>query len=248
MRHIHCDDCVLEIGCSYGKATEIILKQTDRRVIAVDKNEEATNSTTSLCRDAIKADRLHVYCVDVLSNPIRCIQLGRELGDKITVFVDIGGNRDYPSVLSLVVVLLKELQPALMVVKCRELYAAAAKHEVSGDGNFWERTLNEMKLQASAAVEEVPNPRSAPGETRICHAFLKKGICKHSRCVFRHLRPLHPDVIAYKQKLENSQLNPVKVPLQKTKAIQSLASFDFCRLLTITLILLFVPWCVHKLL
>ncbi len=41
LSHIISGDRVLEIGCSFGKATQIILKQTDIKVIAVDNTKNA---------------------------------------------------------------------------------------------------------------------------------------------------------------------------------------------------------------
>merc|ERR1719242_1391431 len=79
--HILCNDSVLELGCSYGKSTELILKQTGNRVIAIDNSNECTQSTASLCRDAVQCGRLWVKNTDILSNPAQCLNIGRGLAD-----------------------------------------------------------------------------------------------------------------------------------------------------------------------
>eukprot|EP01084_Bolivina_argentea_P061328 112075_1 len=96
--HIISGDRVLEIGCSFGKATQIILKQTDIKVIAVDNSDECIKSTAILNSDAMESGRLIVKTMDVLSNISQCIYLSHESN---VIFVDIGGNRDYIPVLSI---------------------------------------------------------------------------------------------------------------------------------------------------
>eukprot|EP01083_Nonionella_stella_P203829 743463_1 len=117
--------------------------------------------------------------MDVLSNLSQCISLGHESN---VIFVDIGGNRDYTPVLSILLLLVAELKPIFIVVKCRELHSKVIENET----NFWEWAVREMKQNAILDQRDM-NPLSAPDEKRICYSFLNRGICKYNRCVYRHL-------------------------------------------------------------
>eukprot|EP01083_Nonionella_stella_P020715 57482_1 len=239
--HVLSGDRVFELGCSYGKATQIILKQTDVDVIAVDNSQECTQSTAALCNEAVESGRLVVKTTDVVSNPAQCIKIGRQLGDEIVVFVDIGGNRNCKSVLSVVVLLLTELRPLLVVVKCRELHTAVIKHELSENKcNFWEWAIADNKLQTLTADSgDDLNPLSAPDEKRICYSFVNRGVCKRSRCVYRHLGPSHPDVIADKKKREQLGWTPKRTRSKMEKTVV-LDSNLLWIMLVITLIVLVV--------
>jgi len=206
--HVRSGDRVLELGCSFGDATQIILKHDGVRfVIAVDNSDECTERTTTACAHA--AERLRVEQTDVLANPAQCLALGRQLADPVVAFVDLGGNRDGMAVLPIVILLLIELRPVLTVVKCRALHAAAREHE-AGCGtlphrSFWVCALaaseaQRATLQQLPVADEDANPLAAPGETRLCYSFLNRGVCKHVGCTYRHIGPSHPDAVADAQK------------------------------------------------
>jgi len=222
------------LGCSYGKCTELILKQTGNRVIAIDNSTECTQSTACLCGDAVQCGRLWVKNTDILSNPAQCLNIGRGLadhgGDGMVIFMDIGGNRECSSVLSVLVLLLKELNPTLIVVKCRELHAVVLRHEMvqreggCGALSFWEfaMKLNAEKIPKLARDEmDDMNPLSVPGEKRICFAFLNRGRCKRSRCVYRHLAPTHPDAIKDREKRAKLEWTPKRTRSKMGKSVQS---------------------------
>merc|ERR1712113_780009 len=90
--------------------------------------------------------------------------------------------------------------------------------------SFWTSALSDAKLQFrrlssnSQGCEDM-NPYS--NSDKICWGFLNHGRCKHKRCVYRHLGPLHPDAIADKKKRAQIGWKPQKTrPKRKRKPVE----------------------------
>ena len=66
---------------------------------------------------------------DVLSNPGQALQFGAELAHsgEVVVFIDLGGNREYSVVASVIILVLQKLNPVLVVAKCRDLHCRLGK-------------------------------------------------------------------------------------------------------------------------
>lgn len=109
------DESVLEIGCSLGAATEILLKQA-ARVVAIDKSEMCAAATEERCAGA------EVHTLDPFFDQARLLEVAQ--GCKV-VYADIGGNRQLPAVQHLISWLEQRLQPRLLVVKSESLFHKA---------------------------------------------------------------------------------------------------------------------------
>ena len=69
------------------------------------------------------------------------------------------------------------------------------------------RTGSYDKIPAHANPLVEQNQHTAPGELRICYAYLNCGTCDRSQCSFRHLLAGHPDAIA--DRVRNGQLEKI---------------------------------------
>ena len=197
---------VLEIGCSFGDTT-LQLAKSAKLVTAVDNSQSCVERAQERCTGAGRSD---VRCVvsDVVANPSQVLALGQDVKAAV-IFIDIGGNRAFEAITSAVLLLLQQLRPVLMVVKSRELSAAAWRHIVTyGDAggpvlpaqrSFWvEARTHATRFTPDVLIEGdvAESSRVPPDETRICFAFANRGCCKLAKCTFRHVGPSHPDWIA----------------------------------------------------
>eukprot|EP01065_Artemidia_motanka_P032420 TRINITY_DN39437_c0_g1_i1.p1 TRINITY_DN39437_c0_g1~~TRINITY_DN39437_c0_g1_i1.p1 ORF type:complete len:299 (+),score=75.06 TRINITY_DN39437_c0_g1_i1:56-952(+) len=111
--------CVVELGCSFGGATEV-LARVARRVVATDVAEgcvEATHDKTAALGD------VRCLVADALTPEGRS-RVREACGDLPcdAVFVDVGGNRCGDIVRQLVQAAQSELRPKVCVVKCEEVH------------------------------------------------------------------------------------------------------------------------------
>ena len=202
-------DSVLELGCSYGHATvELALRA--RHVTAVDNSIECVQVATEKLSAAGSSANVAFHQLDVFGNEEQLLAAGAGC---TAVFCDLGGARALNAAyVSLLVRLQESMQPAVHVIKCRELHRAATRAVGSGDGGplplgstrFWADMLaavggapGEGSAVASSS-DEVDATRVPSEETRLCYSFLNRGTCARSGkgCTFRHLMPSHPDAIA----------------------------------------------------
>jgi len=242
--HVTGTDSVLELGCSFGDATKVLVTLA-RRVTAVDNSDECVQRACMACKGA---SNCRIETSDVLANPAQCLALGREMEINVA-FIDLGGNRDGDAVLPIVLLLLAELpHMSLCVVKCRALHAAASIHLAIDGGtstSFWEAAIAanaaQRRLLALPVADEEANPQAAPGEARLCYAFLNKGRCQITCCTFRHHGPSHPDAIADKARRgqvgwqparRRSKATPPKAPSapspDPSPSVTMLTSADRC--------------------
>lgn len=113
-------DRVLEIGCSTGECSAILLRRT--------KNWMGLDTSTQMianCQQMVGKQFLDkVVKSDCLVNPIQTRDTVRNvLGEPTHVFIDIGGNRDWTSVVKVISWTYECFLPRLVVVKSQELVA-----------------------------------------------------------------------------------------------------------------------------
>lgn len=215
-------DAVLELGCSFGDTT-VELAARARHVSAVDNSDLCVTKTIE--RVAGLPAHVDTMMLDVIGNGPQVCSAGAGCS---SIFCDIGGVRALSvSYIDLIVLLLQELRPSLLVIKCRQLHLAAVRAMGSCDGGgilpmssaqFWSELraaavedASTMSTEAASTCEapsaddglEVEAWRVPADEKRICYTFLNTGACARRGgrlCTFRHLRPEHPEALADAQK------------------------------------------------
>ena len=138
---------VLEIGCSYGKCTNVLAKTVNnyRRVVGIDISNEVID------RASKSFPKLKFVRTDVLRDPLSVSRLSKELDkefkdhDGLVIFIDIGGNRDLESVVKCIEYVNCELKPLMMVVKSEALYKCV---KVMMKGVFDWKKLSEISNAA----------------------------------------------------------------------------------------------------
>ena len=117
-------DFVLEIGSSYGDATASLLRTPGVTVLGLDTSKECVE----VAEKALAAERAAGRVSFEVSD---CVREWPELRARFAaappaaVFIDIGGDRAFDTVLAVVELVERDLKPRLVVVKCRELYRLA---------------------------------------------------------------------------------------------------------------------------
>ena len=195
------NDIALEIGCSTGETSKLIISNNVSSWVGFDTSDEMIEK----CRQYACGLKHLVVKIDALVNPRKAEESARTFGDPTVVFVDIGGNREVINVFRMVSWILGSFQPRLVVVKSRELVqslqATATVNPASGiisRGDEW--------FQHHQAKRAIPkHPLRAPltlspkdGVTPICRYrnYHKRGCLKRD-CPFDHehchmcLRPGH---------------------------------------------------------
>eukprot|EP01134_Creolimax_fragrantissima_P000068 CFRG0068T1 len=97
------DEHVLEIGCSYGKASAILSRNCDK-LTAVDVSNDCIVSCRNDCEASAKCvgalkNNTVFHCFDVLADKSSLFDIIANVG---CVFVDIGGNRSVPAVIAII--------------------------------------------------------------------------------------------------------------------------------------------------
>ena len=203
--HLPSTALVLEIGCSYGKCTNVIAQQLDKpeQVIGIDTSKEAITAAAAAYPD------LKFVKSDALRDPMNTILVYKELferyndnenlthdGRELYVFVDIGGNRELESLVALLPWIEKELKPVSIIVKSETLHGTVMEQ---CNGKFdW----NLLKEEMEAAVEKRKSSgRSSGGNIPTTSEEEKEETKK--------------EVVAVVGKLKIKALHPLKAPLRK---------------------------------
>lgn len=160
------DDFVVELGSSYGKASNI-LAPTCGKLLAVDCSKEAVEQSQELY------PHIDFRRIDVFTDRLQLLEAARGC---TVVFLDIGGNRELQSVSHMLCFLLRALQPRLVVVKSQELHKHAAAHTASVGGtgelgalrdkNVWWGHLTDLVVQSEMqlrVLEVKPRPQHLEG-------------------------------------------------------------------------------------
>jgi SAM-dependent methyltransferase len=193
------NDIVLELGCSSGQASLILIKYA-KFWVGLDTSEEMIQH----CRDEILArdltPDLHVYKVDALKDPTLAKDLILNANPQNLppshVFIDIGGNRAFESVLQMLDWVTKAFHPVLIVVKSQPLSRNLQSKEYSFDSYGIDMTKNILQLNSNVFPKIPSHPLKAPlryvtdREKPICryHNYHKDGCSKFpsGRCTLDH--------------------------------------------------------------
>ena len=205
---VRSSDLVLEIGCSFGRCTELLglAVGSPTQVVGIDVSREIVK--------AASADYPHLVFRrgDVLKDPRGTIDITNELiarnptRRELCVFVDVGGNRELETLVILLpwVASVLPLVPRLIVVKSETLHAAVvergsfdwqwlkvkARAAISARREGRERASKRMKRADDEAVvpeaRRMPHPKNAPERkntegTPICryHNYSKRGCLRY---------------------------------------------------------------------
>jgi len=190
------DDKVLEIGCSTGECSKIVLRRT-KNWFGIDTSSEIIAKCQSLVGSEF-ADR--TAKLDCLVSPIQTRNaIIEKLGEPTHVFIDIGGNRSWASVVKAIAWTYQSFQPQLVVVKSREL-VAECKLEAGlinkETGKLEEEGWFETKLQSISTKATLPKHAlgapcsfSLADNNLICryHNYYKDGCKKKDDgCILDH--------------------------------------------------------------
>eukprot|EP00306_Pavlova_sp_CCMP459_P007122 CAMPEP_0185165108 /NCGR_PEP_ID=MMETSP1139-20130426/10436_1 /TAXON_ID=298111 /ORGANISM="Pavlova sp., Strain CCMP459" /LENGTH=361 /DNA_ID=CAMNT_0027730501 /DNA_START=69 /DNA_END=1151 /DNA_ORIENTATION=+ len=196
-------DVVVEIGSSYGRATNVLSKHC-AKVIGIDTSLDLVQKARQ------QYPALDFRQFDVLAEP----HLLASVAHGCTVcFLDIGGNRDKAALVRAVPLVHRVLRPRLVCIKSRELFAAASQHaqgrgglagtRVPGGVDWWAALCAQPEAHREAKRYHNANceveggsrftkyplrfvPASAPDGRRICR-FHNYGVCtKGDSCNFDH--------------------------------------------------------------
>jgi SAM-dependent methyltransferase len=206
--HVMHSDTVLEIGCSSGETSKLLI-QNCQSWVGFDTSEEMLDICMKMMASApVSATKQrHFVIVNALIDKKKAGEEARRFGtDPNVIFLDIGGNRESIGVLRMISWVLEEFDPRLVVIKSRELVQSikSSSHKIDAttgfidNGHEWFR-LNRQKpalpkhpLKAALVMSPVDSNKP------ICryHNYHKNG-CKKDDCAFDHvhchacLRPGH---------------------------------------------------------
>ena len=188
------NDTVLEIGCSTGEASAIMVKYC-KSWVGLDTSDDMIK----LCKSRVSNVDAKAFKVDALEDPVRAMQLvldGLE-GPPRKVFIDIGGNRSCEGVLRMVAWVLEYFSPMMLVIKSRELVNLIQEEcpNVGGNGliangaTWIRKKLHQLSRTIPSHPLQAPM-RSVHRDTPICryHNYHKDGCIRYTsgRCNLDH--------------------------------------------------------------
>jgi SAM-dependent methyltransferase len=190
------DDTVLEIGCSTGEASAIMIKYC-KSWVGLDTSDDMIQR----CKSRVGNFDAKAYKVDALGDPLRAVQLVLEglEGPPRKVFIDIGGNRSCEGVLRMVAWVLEFFSPMMLVIKSRELVtliqAECPKPEgnclISNGATWIKEKLHQLSRRIPSHPLQAPM-RFVDHNTPICryHNYHKDG-CSRYRSGLCNLDHVH---------------------------------------------------------
>ena len=122
-------DEVIEIGCSYGLATELLAARA-HKVLAIDVSEDALRRSAERLQ---RFDNVRFENLDATRERPRLWRIASQMATTV-LLLDINGDRSSTAVAPLLSDLQDELQPTVMIVKNRQLYEAAEEHQLACRG------------------------------------------------------------------------------------------------------------------
>ncbi|KAI9089603.1 hypothetical protein DFS34DRAFT_597987 [Phlyctochytrium arcticum] len=120
------EDRVADIGSSYGMSTDI-LSQHSNDVIGLEI------SKTLVVEARKRFPKIHFEQIDILENEDRAQTV---LGGRNKMFVDVGGDRAWESLVPIVEFLCAKMKPELIVIKNEQLHEQALLAEQGPDGRL----------------------------------------------------------------------------------------------------------------
>jgi SAM-dependent methyltransferase len=190
VHQIKSTDDILEIGCSTGETSRLLIPCANSWV-GFDTSDEMIDQ----CRPHLeKNEKTHIVKVDALIDPAKALKEARTFGSPNVLFLDIGGNRESINVLRMVSWVLESFDPRLVVIKSRELVqsmqATATIDPTTGliqNGDDWFQTHKTRRAIPKHPLRAplVLSPKD--GKTPICryHNYHKQG-CKKDECALDH--------------------------------------------------------------
>jgi SAM-dependent methyltransferase len=191
------DDQVLEIGCSTGEASAIMMRSAGAWM--------GFDVSTEMVDQCLKMGSKYVFKMDVLVDQMGAQELIRQHFTRgpTAVFIDIGGNRDFTSVVRVVAWSLRALSPQLVVVKNRALVKECTESDkcrvhdngVVQDGHEWFQRQSDRVGTVDSGRILYEHPLHAPmvvsptdGTTPICryHNYHRQRCRKGTDCPFDH--------------------------------------------------------------
>lgn len=179
-------DRVLEVGCSAGACTALLARHAGRGVVGVDNSRELLRAAAArvarCCLERGGASDVRLEHCDVLAAPEELKALAAGCG---VVFVDIGGNRQLASLVTLLPWLLAELRPRLLVVKSEAL-AAEARRRLKAEEE--EEQHERQQEEGEGSKEQVASEEAAAAEA-LGSDETPPGVLRDPRAWWRRLRP-----------------------------------------------------------
>lgn len=182
------NDHVLEIGCSTGETSRLVIPRVNSWV-GFDTSDEMIQE----CKKHMKG-KCHIAKANGLVNPSNAFQEAITFGHPSVVMIDIGGNRELVNVLRIFSWVMESFEPRLIVIKSRNtvkhLESTATIEAETGlivDGENWFRTNRRVRaipkhpLRAPLVIS--PKDKITP----ICRFrnYHKNG-CYNENCPFDH--------------------------------------------------------------
>lgn len=162
-------DTVLEVGCSTGEASAILVRYAQKWLGFDTSSDMVEQCLAKLPRNPENDNVARALKRDALADPSEAKNAVTEtLGDAgpSVVFVDIGGNRELDGVLRMIDWCKQSFHPRLVVVKSRELEAAiqTANGVVVGDNGLIENceTWYKLRLEQLCKPKLPLHPLQAP--------------------------------------------------------------------------------------
>jgi SAM-dependent methyltransferase len=190
------NDRVLEIGCSSGEAS-LLMVSTCQSWVGFDTSEEMLEKCKTALQSASSRSTKESHPV-IMNALVDCRKARDEacrFGLPTTVVCDIGGNRELFSVLRMLSWVFEEFEPRFILIKSRELMAALQSSSATIDAGTGLINKGHAWFQENRQKHAMPkHPQKAPmvmspvdPERPICryHNYHKNG-CKKNDCHLDH--------------------------------------------------------------
>ena len=194
-------DHVLELGCSTGMTSAILWKMQPKSWVALDTGADMVATTRQKMNQQTITSNSRRCCqqMDALQESDRAVHVANQFGSISLVFIDIGGNRTLPDVISMldwVMTCLNSPSLRMVVVKSQEL-AAALRDKADREGLVRNGAVWFQQQQQGTTRNSLPShPLQAPIKTSplddnvyICryHNYHVSGCLKAEECPHDHV-------------------------------------------------------------
>ena len=209
---VRANDVALEIGSSWGVATNLLGKalRAPNRVVGIDTSKEAVEASRA------RFPQLHFERADALGTPLIVVEIVQRLLERcsadgaepqLVVFVDIGGNREIEALVALLPWVASALPkvPRLIVVKSEALHSAVCANQGEIDWTALQAVAAQAphqqgatgpggQISTSRKLRLLPHPLKATrrfaidGQTPICrfHNYRASSCREGAACPYDH--------------------------------------------------------------